>query len=41
MSTESIDEEKKKLVIQRRKEGVNIREIAKEVHLSFTELGKI
>ncbi len=41
MSTESVDEEKKKLVIQRRKEGVTIRKIAKETHLSFSTIGKI
>ncbi len=41
MSTVSVDEETKKLVIQRRKEGVNMREIAKEFHLSFSTIGKI
>lgn len=41
MSIESVDEEKKKLVIQRRKEGVTIRKIAKETHLSFSTIGKI
>jgi len=41
MSTVSVDEETKKLVIQRRKEGVNMREIAKEFHLSFTTINKI
>ncbi len=41
MSTVSVDEETKKLVIQRRKEGVNMREIAKEFHLSFTTISKI
>lgn len=41
MSTESVDEEKKKPVIQRRKEGVNIRDIAKETHMSFSTIGKI
>ena len=41
MSTVSVDEDKKNLIIQRRKEGVNIRELAKEFHLSFTTIGKI
>lgn len=41
MSIESVDEEKKKLVIKRRKEGVTIRKIAKETHLSFSTIGKI
>ncbi len=41
MSIESVDEEKKKLVIQRRNEGVTIRKIAKETHLSFSTIGKI
>jgi hypothetical protein len=41
MSTVSVDEDKKNLIIQRRKEGVNMREIAKEFHLSFSTIGKI
>jgi DNA invertase Pin-like site-specific DNA recombinase len=41
MSTVSVDEETKKLVIQRHKEGVNMRQIAKEFHLSFSTIGKI
>jgi DNA invertase Pin-like site-specific DNA recombinase len=41
MSTTSVDEDKKNLIIQRRKEGVNMREIAKEFHLSFSTIGKI
>jgi hypothetical protein len=41
MSTVSVDEETKKLVIQRRKEGVNMRNVAKEFHLSFTTISKI
>ncbi len=41
MSSVSVDEDKKNLIIQRRKEGVNMREIAKEFHLSFTTIGKI
>ncbi|MDR4491608.1 MAG: hypothetical protein R2685_12020 [Candidatus Nitrosocosmicus sp.] len=41
MSTVSVDEETKKRVIQRRKEGVNMRNVAKEFHLSFTTIKKI
>ena len=41
MTTESIDEEKKKLIIQRRKEGVNMRNISKELHVSFSTIGKV
>jgi transposase len=41
MSTTSVDEDKKNLIIQRRKEGINMREIAKEFHLSFSTIGKI
>ncbi len=40
MSTISADN-KKDLVIQLHKEGKNIRDIAKAVHLSFTAIGKI
>ena len=41
MSTVSVDEETKKLVIQRRKEGVNMRKLSKECHLSFTTIKRI
>jgi hypothetical protein len=41
MSTISVDEETKKRVIQRRKAGVNMRNISKEFHLSFTTINKI
>ena len=41
MSTVSVDEETKKLVIERRKAGVNMRNISKELHLSFTTISKI
>jgi hypothetical protein len=41
MSTVSVDEETKKRVIQRRKAGVNMRNISKEFHLSFTTINKI
>ena len=41
MSIESVDEEKKKLIIQRRKEGVSMRNISKEFHVSFSTIGKI
>lgn len=41
MSSVSVDEETKKLVIQRRKAGVNMRNISKEFHMSFTTISKI
>jgi DNA-binding Lrp family transcriptional regulator len=41
MLTISVDEETKKRVIQRRKEGVNMRNVAKKFHLSFTTIKKI
>lgn len=41
MSTVSVDEQTKKLVTQRRKAGVNMRNVAKEFHLSFTTIKKI
>ena len=41
MSTESVDEEKKKLIIQRRKDGVTMRNISKELHVSFSTIGKV
>jgi transposase len=41
MTTESVDEEKKKIIIQRRKEGVNMRNISKELHVSFSTIGKV
>ena len=34
-------EEKEDLVIKLSNEGKNIREIAKEAHVNFTEIGKI
>lgn len=41
MTIESIDEEKIKLIIQRRKDGVNMRNISKELHVSFSTIGKV
>lgn len=41
MSTVSVDEETKKLVIEKRKAGVSMRDISKEHHLSFTTISKI
>lgn len=41
MSTVSVDQEKKKLVIEDRKAGVNMRIISKKYHLSFTTINKI
>ncbi len=41
MSTVSVDEETKKLIIQRRKDGVNMRNISKEFHVSFSTISKI
>lgn len=41
MLTESIEEEKKKLIIRLRKDGVNMRNISKELHVSFSTIGKV
>ncbi|HYF99860.1 MAG TPA: hypothetical protein VD815_07195 [Candidatus Saccharimonadales bacterium] len=41
MLTESIEEEKKKLIIRLRKDGVNMRNISKELHVFFSTIGKV